>query len=375
MGGGMVRVVDDLSAMQAASGNDVTIVTTDGCNERMKVPIGTRTNRNGVNVFYFRNIINSLVSRMNISTPIGMSFSIKRLVREADVVHIHEFRTYPSLIAWKYSRRYGKPCVIQPHGSTPQNIGRPIFKKIFDLMFGHRMLRGANRIIAVSEEEAAIDRSMGVAPERIRVVYNGMNVDMRREQDIQMRQKWGAKTNVVLYLGRISHTKGLDFLLRGFKKLTYTRNDVTLVIAGSNNGYLDQMNELIRDLGLQNDVLYIGEVDESQKCKVLSSADVFVHVVRYMGGVGIAPLEALLCEVPVIVTDECGEVIRMGDLGHIVNYYDISALSDQMNDVLNHLEIERERARSGRQYILEHLSWEMVAEEIEEIYEDCLRNP
>jgi glycosyltransferase involved in cell wall biosynthesis len=264
--------------------------------------------------------------------------------------------------------------LVQPHGSTPQNVGKTLVKRLFDVLFGYSILRDADSIIAVSEEEAAIDRSMGVDSDRVRVVYNGMNVDMKREVDCRIRQGWKAKEKVVLYLGRINDTKGLDFLLRGFKELTKIRDDVTLIVAGPDNGYLEQMNELINELGLSNDVLYVGEVKEEEKTKVLSNADLFVHVVRYMGGVGIAPLEASLCEVPVIVTPECGEVIKKGDFGHIVEYGDQATLSHLMNDVLDHPEKEKELARRGRQYILEHLSWEVVAGEVEKIYEDCLCN-
>jgi glycosyltransferase involved in cell wall biosynthesis len=375
IGGGVVKVADDLSATQAAKGHQVTIITTDGCKRRMDVPIGVPVVRRGVTVLYFHNVSNRLVAGMNISTPLGMAASMKRLVRAADIVHIHEHRTYPSILARRYARKYGKPHLVQPHGSTPQHIGQTSFKKLFDLLFGYRILRDAARVIAVSEEEAGFDRSLGVKAERIRVVYNGMDASLQREEDPLVRQGWGAKAKVVLYLGRISDTKGLDFLLRGFKELTKLRDDVTLVVAGPDNGYLGPMNKLIQTLGLENDVRYIGEVKEEDKAKVLSSADLFVHVVRYMGGVGIAPLEALLCEVPVVVTDECGEVIRKADIGHIVGYDDAAALSSRLNAVLDHPEEERERARRGRRYILEHLSWDKVSEEVEDIYEDCLRNP
>lgn len=367
-------MIDNLSAIQVAQGHQVTIVTSDGCKNRLNVSTKTPIKRNGVTIYYKKNLSNTLLRKINISTPLGSFFLIKKLIREVDIVHIHEHRTLLSYVASRYARKINKPYIIQPHGSTSQTSGRNRLKKMFDLFFGYRILRDAHKIIAVSEEEASIDRSLGVNPKRISVVYNGIDTNLMRVENHNLRIKYGTKDKVLLYLGRINETKGLDFMLRGFQKLLEKRNDVTFIIAGADNGYLRDILILIDELKIQKDVQYIGEISDGDKALVFSCADVFVHTVRYMGGVGITPLEALLCEVPIVVSPECGELVAKFDLGHVVKMDDIDDFVSTIDDVLNNPKMERDRAIRGRQSILKNYQWDVTSKKIEMIYYDCLNH-
>jgi glycosyltransferase involved in cell wall biosynthesis len=93
-----------------------------------------------------------------------------------------------------------------------------------------------------------------------------------------------------------------------------------------------------------------------------------------MGGVGLTPLEAILCNTPVIVTDGCGELIKEANAGYIVNYGDIIDLKERMKFVLENPKEGGKLVNKGKKYIKENLVWDNVLKHVEEIYENCIHH-
>jgi glycosyltransferase involved in cell wall biosynthesis len=91
-----------------------------------------------------------------------------------------------------------------------------------------------------------------------------------------------------------------------------------------------------------------------------------------MGGVGIAPLEAVLCGTPVIVTEGCGEIVREADCGYLVEYDNVGQLTKMMEHVLENPAEARKKAQTGIQYITQNLSWERITEQVERTYDACI---
>ena len=95
-----------------------------------------------------------------------------------------------------------------------------------------------------------------------------------------------------------------------------------------------------------------------------------------MSSIGVsptAPFEALLCGTPVIVTDDCGcgELIKEAECGHLVHYGDVPGLAETLKSALEHPDINKRMVEAGRRYIEEHLTWESVVKQVEEMYESC----
>ena len=88
------------------------------------------------------------------------------------------------------------------------------------------------------------------------------------------------------------------------------------------------------------------------------------------------PLRALLCETPVIVTDDCGcgELIKEAECGYLVHYGDVAGLAETLRSALEHPDANRGMVEAGRQYVEERLAWESVVKRVEAMYEDCVRH-
>jgi len=373
--GGVLKVAYEISNKLIEKENEVTVYTTDVYDSKSrfiykKNPI----KMNGIKVYHFRNISNRL-AYMNIQIAPEMIPFLDKNIKNFDIIHLHEYRSFQAMLVHYYAKKYNIPYILQPHGSTPR-ITKKILKWLYDLIFGYKILKDANKIIAISREEAEYDKQMGANNKKISVIYNGM--DLRSFKNLprlgQFKKKYGINGKIILYLGRIHKLKGIDFLIRAFSKLLEELDDAILVIAGPDNRYKAELQKLIERLNLQDKVKFTGFLKESNKISAYVDADLFVHTVRYMGGVALTPLEAILCGTPVIVTKECGEIIKKANCGCFVKYGDIEGLKEKMKYLLENPKKGKEMVKRGQKYIKKNLSWNKAGRKVEEVYESCICN-
>ena len=369
--GGVARVAYEMSKHLVERGHEVTVYTTDGFKSRLNVEKNKPVDVDGIKVYYFRNLLNYLVRKMLIATPYKLPSIVKKEIQNFDIIHMHEYRTFQNVIVHNYARKYDIPYVLQAHGSLPRIIEKQRLKKLYDWVWGHKILKDASMLIAVSKEEAEYAQLMGVDGEKISVIYNGMDIESFRNlpEYGRFKEKYGIKGKMILYLGRIHKSKGIDIVINAYSQLIKEIDeDIAFVIAGSDDGYKAELEELIEKLNLHDKIKFTGFVDENDKISAYVDADLFVHTVRYMGGVGLTPLEAILCGTPVIVSAECGEVIKEANCGYLVEYGDIDGLKERIKWVIKNPEEGKRKVERGKKYIEENLSWRDIVEKIERIY-------
>ena len=357
--GGSVIVQYYISKELCKRGHEVTIITTDF---EFDKEYAKTLEKIGVKVIPFHCIVNIKLFLISL----GMGKWLKKEIRNFDVIHMHDFRSYQNVIVHHYAKKYNISYILQPHGSTPRVIEKKRLKWLFDVFFGYKILKDASKVIAVSKEEAEYDRQMGANNKKISVIYNGMDIEYFKNlpEYGAFKKKYGINKKIILYLGRIHKSKGIDFVIKSFSKLVEEANDVILVIAGSDDGYKAELEKLIEKLNLIGKVKFTGFLDEEDKISAYTDADLFVHTVQYMGGVGLTPLESILCDTPVIVTEECGEVIKEANAGYWVKYGDVNDLREKMKSILENPEEGEKMVKRGKKYITENLTWSKNTEKI-----------
>lgn len=363
--GGDVNVCYNLSKHLIKKSHEVTIITTDF---EFDEEYAKTLEEVGVRVIPFHCIANI---KLFLISP-SMKKWLKSNIKNFDVIHMHNFRSYQNIIVHHHAKKYGVPYVLQAQGSTPRMIEKKRLKWMFDVAFGYKILKNANKVIAESKEEAEYDRQMGANYEKISVIYNGMDIESFKSlpEHGKFKEKYGINGRMILYLGRIHKSKGIEFAIEAFSKLIEEIDDVILVIAGSDDGYKAELEKLIEKLNLNDKIKFTGFVDENDKISAYVDADLFVHTVRYMGGVGLTPLEAILCNTPVIVTEECGEFIKKAGCGYLVEYGDVNDLKEKMKYLLENPEEETNMVKRGKRYIEENLTWDKVIMKFDEVYEN-----
>ncbi|UJG41540.1 MAG: glycosyltransferase [Candidatus Heimdallarchaeum aukensis] len=366
--GGDVNVCYNLSKHLAMNNHEVTVLTTtfdfdeEYANSLKKL---------GINILSFNYYFNI---NLFIYSP-KMRGWLKKHLKDFDVVHMHELRSYQNIIVSRYSKKFRIPYIIQSHNSLPQTIGNKKLKKLFDIFWGYKILRDMSKFIAVSNEEVENAIKMNIQKSKISLIYNGMDLDIIYDlpKHGEFKKKYNINGKMILYLGRIHKLKGINFMIKAFANFTKkTDEKIYFVIAGPDSGEREKLEKLTVELKVSKQVKFVGYLDEIDKKAAYVDADLYIHTVQYMGGVAITVLESILCGTPVIVTDDCGEIIRKANCGYFTKFGDINGLEKMIKYVLENSEKSRELVERGKKYIQKNLDWSNVVKKVERIYKDCI---
>ncbi|MCK5236970.1 MAG: glycosyltransferase, partial [Deltaproteobacteria bacterium] len=326
---------------------------------------------------YFKNLSNSLAYNQQIYLPRGLKEELRRIIKNFDLVHLHGHRNFLNNIVRIEALKNNIPYILSGHG-TVVRIERKVFiNSIFDKFFGNSVLRDASGFVAVSESELKQFEEMGVSPDEVRVIYNGIELDDYRDLPPkgEFKKNFGLEgKKVILYLGKFTPRKGMDFLTRAFARLKKnSRDDIKLVFVGNDMGFKSKVLEIIKEEGLSDSVVFTGLLTGRDKLAAYVDADVLaypaVHEIF-----GLVPFEALMCGAPVVVTDDCGcgLIIEREGAGETVKYNDTRALADKLGKILSDGEEVSESVKKGQEFIEKNLSWEIIGKRYEEFYKEVL---
>jgi glycosyltransferase involved in cell wall biosynthesis len=370
--GGSVTVPYQLSKELSKRGHDVTILTTDfGFDSEYAKTI----EESGVRVIPFRTIVNF---GPFIYTP-SIKPWLKENIRKFDIIHVHDFRSYQNNCVSYYARKNKIPYIIQAHGSVLPFFEKQNLKKLYDLVWGEKILKHASKCVAVSKIEREQYLKMDVPENKIGIITNGIDVSEYEKlpKRGKFREKFGIAPDekVILFLGRLHKSKGLDFLISGFSNQFDQSKNVKLAIAGPDDGFLDTLREQVKKIKIDEKIIITGPLYKKAKIEAFVDADVLV----YPGQIeifGLVPFEAIMCGTPVIVVDDCGcgDIIKAADCGYLVKYGDVNELKEKMNFALEKPDYNNKLVENGKRFIEENLTWEQVTTSIEGSYRQVIRS-
>ncbi|MCD6099028.1 MAG: glycosyltransferase [Candidatus Marinimicrobia bacterium] len=374
--GGPVRVAYEISKKLVEKGHEVTVYTTDvsDAHSRLKHDKNPMW-MDDIEVHHFRNINNRLAHK-NLPIAPGIAFALNKNIKNFDIIHIHEYRSFQAVLVHHYAKKYGVPYVLQPRGSLPR-ISKSKQKKLFDVLFGWAIIEDASKIIASSKLES--DQYWDVFPdlegEKIVHIPNGIDLEtyqnLPAKGEFRKRYPIGEDEKVVLFLSRIHERKGADVLIEAFSKLKNELERVKLVIAGPDEGYLDRLKLMVDKLNIEADVIFPGPLYGKDKLEAYVDANVFVlpSKDRYESFGNVA-LEACACGTPTIVTNVCGVSEWLSSVESVDP--EINSLYEKLIEMLKISESERIKMGEKAQHEVRNLSWENVVERIEKIYQEIL---
>jgi len=276
--GGLEKVVQKLAEEQAKLGHEVHVITS--YSSAKDSPAEEELN----NVYVHR------VKALRLYYPdltIPRDFN-ESLLKGADVVHAHSQNSLFNIIIVKkakslrakivtyflgvdYLRKHFNP-IIRLLGYQYQ---KAITKRLIDLV---------DLAIVTNDYERSILRER-YGLESV-VLSHGVSEQYLKTPSManHFRSKYGVQGRVIAYVGRIHPTKGLDLLIKAFADVAKKEPDVILVIAGKGDArYLKKCMRLVRALGLEDRVKYLGYVSEEDKIGLIDSSEFVVIPSRHAG--------------------------------------------------------------------------------------------
>jgi glycogen(starch) synthase len=279
-----------------------------------------------------------------------------------DVVHAHDWMTYPAGIV--VAAISGKPLIVHVHSTEFDRSGENVNQMIYDI---ERMgMERADKVIAVSYFTRSIIISRyGISGEKVEVVYNGIErngTGALAETGIDKDEK------IVLFLGRITMQKGPEYFLQAAKKVLEVMDNVRFVMAGSGD-LMHRAVEMAAGLGIGQKILFTGFLCGEDVRKIYEMADLYV-MPSVSEPFGIAPLEALNNDVPVIISKQSG-VSEVLTHALKVDFWDVNEIANKIIAVLKYPPLGITLRNYGNSEV-RRLRWKDSAAKCVKIYEETL---
>jgi glycosyltransferase involved in cell wall biosynthesis len=237
-------------------------------------------------------------------------------------------------------------------------------------------LERAGRVIALSENTRRDLEGIGVESERLRVIYGGGNVVAESQIPLaradEVRRAYGLPERYVLFVGTINPRKNVPFLLRSFAQLKRDRSiPHSLVLVGKKDSASDEVECLIRELGIESDVRITGYVEEWQVPLFYKMADLFVLPTLYEGFT-LVTLEAMAYGVPVVATDTSSIREGVGDAALLVQLEDVDGLAQAIRTALIDPCLRRRLIERGKVQS-QQFTWERCARQTLDLYQELYK--
>lgn len=235
------------------------------------------------------------------------------------------------------------------------------------------MIKRASMIIAPSEwTRQEVLARFSIPPDRIRVVAEAARegmVPLPPEACQEVLERHRLRRPYLLYVGTIEPRKNLPLLLRAYQKLlTTTPHRPQLVIAGGKGWKYEEVFGLVDQLQLQEQVRFLGYVDDRDLPALYSSTACFTYPSVYEG-FGLPPLEAMACGAPVITSDASSLPEVVGKAGLMHPATETEALTAGLARILGENGLSQHLREAGLARAAQ-FSWDRAARETQAIYDE-----
>jgi colanic acid/amylovoran biosynthesis glycosyltransferase len=285
-----------------------------------------------------------------------------------DLLHAH---FGPVGNSFRFARElFRAPTVVSFHGydlgAWPRKRGGAVYRSLF----------GEIDIVTVNSGYTRTRLlKLGCPAHKLRKLPMGLDLT---DFSFRARTRSDGEPLRLLTVGRLVEKKGIEYAIRAISQVREKHPRVIYSIVGDGPLRLS-LQELIKDLELEQNVALCGPLDTLGVRKMMGEAHIFLlpSVTAVNGdveGQGLALQEAQACGLPVIATDHNGfsEGIVPGESGLLVPERDVPVLAHALNQLIEHPERWPQMGLSGRQHVETHFNVRTLNLELVRIYEEAV---
>jgi len=277
-----------------------------------------------------------------------------------DVIHAHDWMTYPAGIAAKEVS--GKPLIVHVHATEYDRSGSNVDTRVHAIEMAG--MHNADCVVTVSEWTKKIAISKYHVPKnKVQVVHNG--IISKKEEKIIFESPL-KRSPIVTFLGRITHQKGPLYFVDAAKAVLAEIPDARFIVAGSGD-LLPKMIQQVAKAGMSSRFHFTGFVKGSDIERIWSISNVYV-MPSVSEPFGIAPLEAIQAGVPVIISKQSG-VAEVMPHAIAVDFWDTEALAEAICSVLKYKSLYRSLKKNSKAQI-KGITWDKAAKRLTNLYHE-----
>lgn len=289
-----------------------------------------------------------------------------------DFAHLHSMWSPIPHGAARGLAGIGVPYTLCPHGMldhwTMQQSG--IKKRAHLAAISRNTMRRCAFIHALNDYEATCIDRFCFGP-RCEVIHNGIFPD-RFAQLPDADEFVGQHPSLrgkpyILFLGRLHHKKGLDFLADAFVRIAPQHPEAMLAVVGPDGGERDRFAASIERAGLSHRLVMPGPIYGAGKLAALAGAACFCLPSR-QEGFSVAICEALACGAPVVISEACHFPEVGSASAGIITPLDAADIARALDRILSDQAAARTMGDAGRRLVLDRYTWSSIGRRCEALY-------
>jgi glycosyltransferase involved in cell wall biosynthesis len=284
-----------------------------------------------------------------------------------DVAHFHTSRAHSMA---PFARGYARaPVVTRRMDYRPNRLFAPYLYN-----------RAVDAVAAISSKVADALNDAGVSRDHLRIIPSGVDCDHFHPANCAEREAARTRLGIarddflVATVGMLEERKGHRYLLDAIAILNRDRAEssrIKCAIAGD-GAMRDELAKLARQLGIANDILFLGMLGDARQ--LLDALEVFVFP-SLKEGLGVALLEAMACGLPVVASRAGGviDIVEDNRNGLLVAPRDPASIAGAIASLANDATRRSQLGSAARTYVGEHFSMGAMTGKTLDLYRTCLR--
>jgi len=301
---------------------------------------------------------------------IALASKISEIAEEFEIQLWHSHYAVPNAVAALQGRNMLPPekrfCLVTTlHGTDITLVG------------GHPSFYRATRYAMENScAITAVSRWLSAETERefnlskpVRTIYNFLDADRFKPRCTNRADLAEPGEKVLMHISNFRQVKRVTDVVRVFNKVLEVL-PARLIMIGDGPERLSATG-VAKQLGITENISYLGNCENIEE--LLPCADLLIQPSEHES-FGLVPLEAMACEVPVIVTNSGGitEVVEHAETGYLCEVGDIEAMASYAVQIFQNPEQAREMGRKGRMHVVKHFSHDQIVGQYEALYEEVL---
>ncbi len=367
--GGLAVAVRGLSKTLAERGHSVSIYTTDKLEDNGHQGM---EDCDGYKIYRFPGR-----SFCTFSCSPELKRQLINNISDFDIIHIHGLWVYTTYISAKICQKLNKPYIITTHGMLDNwSFHQGYLKKlIYSKFIEQKNINKAKAVHFTSEKEKTRSKHFGIKAPQVVIplgidekefIFDGSG-DFE-SGPVQLNGK-----RFILFFGRLHSKKGLELLIRAFKRLSTEFMDLKLVIMGSGEDiYVNKIKGLIKKEDLFDKIHIIDSISGRERFDVVRKAE-FVCLPSKQENFGMVLIESLASKTPVVTSRDVdlSEDIKKYKAG-IITDCSVEAVYDACKILLSDKKLRSDMGENGKRWVFENFKWPDIINRFEKLYEQCL---
>ncbi len=363
--GGQERYVRSLAKGLIDRGHEVEVFTSN-------FPRGKRRETiDGIDVKRF----DPLCRPLNNAISPSIFFALIKHHHDFDLVHCHNEHAALSQYCGLTKPLSKVPLVITCHGILRfDNLAKDLFEHAYSTTMGARLLKKANKVIAISDSDKTYIKSLGVHLDRIEVIPNGVDVaryNYENTRSMLPRNETFQGKRIILFVGPVIKRKGPHILLQAIPKVIREYPNVIFIFTGKGD-FSENLEQLSHAMNLEEYTRFLGYVPDDQLHSLYQRSEALV-LPSFSEALSYTILDAFAFSKPVISSQIPCIKDYLSETALLVQPGDSEGLADAILQLLDDEKLAEELGARGRKLVETRFTWDAVVNRVEKIYYDLVK--